>query len=81
MLARRLGAWQRPAAWLGLLGLIVALGSIAAWLALRYPGPQAVPGTYASFLLAAMILAVAAVGTLICRPLDRQAAEPGQRED
>ena len=80
-LAHRLAAWERPASWLGLIGLVAALGSIAAWLALRYPGPQALPGTYASFLLAAMILGVAAVATLICRPLDRQMAEPGQRED
>jgi hypothetical protein len=79
--ARRLSAWQRPAAWLGLVGLATALGSIGAWLALRFPGPQAVSGTYASALLALMVLGVAAVATLICRPLDQQAAESELRQE
>jgi hypothetical protein len=58
---------RRPLAVLGVLGLVAALGSIGGWLALRYPGPQAVPGTYASGVLVAMILGVAVVSTLIAR--------------
>ena len=67
----RFGRWlqrvHRPLSMLGLVGGVVAVASLAGWLALRYPGPQAVSGTVASVALAAMILAVAAISTGIAR--------------
>jgi hypothetical protein len=67
----RFGRWlervHRPLSLLGLVGGLVAVASLVGWLVLRYPGPQAVPGTVASVALAAMILAVAAIGTGIAR--------------
>ena len=64
---RVLARYRRPAAALGVLGALTALISLVLWLALRYPGPQALPGTVASALLAAMVLAVVAVSTLVAR--------------
>ncbi|MCC7107061.1 MAG: hypothetical protein IT307_18170 [Chloroflexi bacterium] len=52
---------------IGLIGLATSLVSIAAWLLLRYPGPQAVPGTIASGVLVLMILAVVALSTYLAR--------------
>lgn len=65
------GSWperlRRPAAVVGVVGALAALVSVALWLALRYPGPPAVPGTIASVVLALMVLAVVAISTLIAR--------------
>jgi hypothetical protein len=61
----------RPVSVVGLIGLAAALVSLVAWLLLRYPGPQAIPGTYASAVLVLMILGVAAVSTLIARGAER----------
>ena len=58
---------RRPAAVLGTLGAALALASVIGWLALRYPGPQAVPGTIANVILVLMILGVVIVSTLIAR--------------
>jgi hypothetical protein len=65
--ASRLKAAWRPVSLIGLAGLALALGSIGAWIFLRYPGQQAVPGTMASVVLALMILGVSVVGTLLAR--------------
>lgn len=66
----RLAHARAPFAVAGVLGLITAVVSIVAWLALRYPGPQAVSGTSASVILALMILGVAIISTLIAKPGD-----------
>jgi hypothetical protein len=66
-LIRALARARRPLALVGVAGLVAAVGSLAGWLALRYPGPQAVPGTQASVLLGLMILGVAVIATLIAR--------------
>jgi heme A synthase len=58
---------RRPVLLVGIAGLAAAVVSLAGWLLLRYPGPQAISGTYASIVLALMVLGVAAVGTLIAR--------------
>jgi hypothetical protein len=52
-------------------GLAIAVVSLVSWLLLRYPGPQAVSGTYGSVVLALMILGVAAVSTFIARSVER----------
>lgn len=57
----------RPLSLMGLAGLAVAVVSLVGWLTLRYPGPRAVPGTYASVVLAIMVLGVVLVSTLIAR--------------
>jgi hypothetical protein len=62
---RRLSGLRRAVQTIGWLGLILAAGSVGAWLALRYPGPPAYSGTVASLALAGLILAVAAVATWI----------------
>ena len=63
----RLARFRRPAAVVGVIGAAVALISLVGWLALRYPGPQAIPGTVSSAILALMVLAVVAISTLIAR--------------
>lgn len=63
----RLARLRRPVELAGLVGLVVALGSLVLWLALRYPGPQAVSGTIASVVLALMVLGVLVISTLIAR--------------
>ena len=67
----RLARAYRPVSAIGLIGFVVALVSLVSWLLLRYPGPQAIPGTYASAVLVLMILGVAAVSTLIARGAER----------
>lgn len=67
----RLDRAYRPVSVVGLIGLAAALVSLVGWLLLRYPGPQAIPGTYASAVLVLMILGVAAVSTLIARGAER----------
>jgi hypothetical protein len=64
---RRLATMYRPVSAFGLVGLAVAVVSLAAWLLLRYPGPEAIPGTYGSVVLALMVLAVVVIGTVIAR--------------
>ena len=51
----------------GLVGLGIALASLAGWLLLHYPGPDAISGTFASVVLALMIFGVAVVSTLIAK--------------
>jgi hypothetical protein len=63
----RLATMYRPVSAVGLVGLAVAVVSLAAWLLLRYPGPEAIPGTYGSVVLALMVLAVVVIGTVIAR--------------
>jgi hypothetical protein len=63
--AAPLGRLRRPIALIGVIGLVIATVSVIAWLVLRYPGARAVSGTYGSVILAAMILGVAVVATLI----------------
>jgi hypothetical protein len=58
---------RRPATVAGVAGALLATVSIAMWLALRFPGPQAVSGTIASGILALMVLGVVAISTLIAR--------------
>jgi hypothetical protein len=60
----------KPLSVFGVAGLATALVSLIVWVVLRYPGPQAVSGTYGSLLLALMVLGVAAVGTLTARGAD-----------
>ena len=67
----RLARAYRPISVVGLIGLVIGLVSLVAWLLLRYPGPQAIPGTSASAVLVLMILGVAAVSTLIARGAER----------
>jgi hypothetical protein len=67
----RVARAYRPLSALGLLGLAIALTSLVSWLLLRYPGPQAVSGTYGSVVLALMILGVAVVSTYIARSAER----------
>lgn len=69
-LARTAARARRPVMLLGWAGLAVALGSIGGWLALRYPGPAAVPGTISSVVLALMILGVVAVSTVLASRTD-----------
>lgn len=63
----RMERLRRPAAAAGAVGALVAALSVVLWLALRFPGPQAVSGTVASVILALMVLAVVAISTLIAR--------------
>jgi hypothetical protein len=63
----RLATMYRPVSAVGLIGLAVAVVSLVAWLLLRYPGPEAIPGTYGSVVLALMVLAVVVIGTVIAR--------------
>lgn len=58
---------RRPVMLVGMGGLGIGVVSLAGWLLLRYPGPQAQSGTFASIVLALMVLGVAAVGTFIAR--------------
>jgi hypothetical protein len=58
---------SRPLSLAGVLGTAVAIGSLAGWLVLRFPGPKAMSGTFASVVLAVMILVVITISTAIAR--------------
>jgi len=68
---RALGRARGPVALIGVVGLLAAVVSLVGWLLWRYPGPQAVSGTYASILLACMILTVTVIATYIARGASR----------
>jgi hypothetical protein len=62
---------ERVLTLLGVAGLVASLTAIGLWLLLRYPGPAAVPGTIGSLVLAAMILGVVVVATVVARGAER----------